>query len=874
MQTRLLSLSATYCLILATFWTSAFAQEAQPKAAATNQAPFVESEFPFFSSVLDGRKLGAPFPKDNLTPRGLILNLGHGAWACFDTELLRVSAIWTGEGVSPASMAQISYRVPGDKAVEGTEKLPVPLGKVLMASGLHAGWQVGETPLLEDPRPQPYWPIEPEQGQFQALRVMPQGVLLEYEVAGAAVRELVEARSVSGGVVVQRRFRIEGVSKPLTLVLGKRPAGISLKVSPDHGDGRKVAQETELPGGVWAVKVSPGSKTVDFSVSVGLGSGVVTWKDSPAKSSAARWSEVVVTKGNVSANSDAYVVDEIAVPTDNLWKRRVRIADLGFLPDGRAAAVTFDGDVWLISGLDADLDKVTWKRFTSGLHEPLGLTVREGEIFVFDRNGVWRLRDDDKNGEADGHELFCNNFAQTAETREYASSLRLAPDGSFIIAKGGIRAKDTGPHSGVVLRISPDGKTTTVLGHGLRGPFIGVNPKTGVVTASDQEGNYTPATPLHIISDNRYYGFLPSSAPKEKYPEPIADPLVWIPHSVNGSGATQAWLHDARMGPLDGSLVHLGYYRPELFLVLPNERSKKPQAAVVSLTRDLSFSPLAGAMNPKDGQFYVTGFQIWGTNAKNLSGLARIRHTGLPSVFPREVSALKDGVLLRFDTPLDAKLATDPGSFSLERWEYRRTSDYGSPHFKPDGTKGQEAVTPSSAYLSKDGKSVFLGVPNLKPVMQLRVGWSLATAAGKSFGNNAYLTPYELTAFDSVKEGFGAITVDLTPRQAKTVAATPVSAAEGKRVAELMGCVACHSVDNGVVGKVGPSWKGLYGRTVELAKGGTVKADEAYLSESIKEPAAKVAKGFDKADGGMPSYEGVLTENQIESVILYLKTLK
>src|SRR6185436_15709014 len=90
-----------------------------------------------------------------------------------------------------------------------------------------------------------------------------------------------------------------------------------------------------------------------------------------------------------------------------------------------------------MTGLRGDLKEIRWRRFASGLHEPLGLAIRGGDLFVFDRNGIWRLRDTDGNGEADVHELFSNAFAQTAETREFASSMRMAPDGTFVIAKGG-----------------------------------------------------------------------------------------------------------------------------------------------------------------------------------------------------------------------------------------------------------------------------------------------------------------------------------------------------------------------------------------------------------------------------------------------------
>src|SRR5437667_11481526 len=101
----------------------------------------------------------------------------------------------------------------------------------------------------------------------------------------------------------------------------------------------------------------------------------------------------------------------------------------------------------------------------------------------------------------------------------------------------------------------------------------------------------------------------------------------------------------------------------------------------------------------------------------------------------------------------------------------------------------------------------------------------------------------------------------------------PMTAEEAKRVSELMGCVACRSTDGSTIGKVGPSWKGLFGRLVAFADGTKTVANEAYLRESIREPSIKVVKGFEKSDTGMPSYEGVISDAQIEALILYIKTL-
>ena len=878
-----------FCAVSATSPAAAAEKAASPTIAGLEVwGDFVETNFPFFSSTLDARKLGRGLPSDNLTPRGLVLNLGSGCWACFDLDLLRISAIWTGDSVSPVSMAQISYHSAGAKAPEGQNHLPELVGEPLIATGIYPGWQAGDRVSLVDPRPPGPDPKEigrgalaPEFGRFKALRLTQTGVCLEYEIVGIPIREWVDAGSENGAQTVRRHFRLDSVSKPLWLVLGQTtsegsaPTQIALGTIQSRSSGRVTL--VEEPKRFFAVRILPSPQPLEFSVGIGPNEprkgfprpqGPST--DTPPK---ARWPETLVTLGALSSSSNAYVVDNISLPVKNPWRRNIRLGDLAFFKNGKAAAATFDGDVWTIEGLHGDLKEVKWRRFASGLNEPQSLCIREEQIFVFDRNGLWRLRDTDGNGEADVHELFSNAFAQTAETREYAQSMKLAPDGSFILAKGGIQATALGKHNGSVLRVSADGKSADVLGWGLRSPYLGVHPKTGLITASDQQGHYVPTTPLHIIRDHQYYGFLSNLLPKEQYPAPIADPLTWIPYPINASGGCQTWLFDAKMGPLNEALIHFGYYRPEIFLVLLNQRTARLQASVLSITRDLEFSPFDGAVSPLDGQLYFTGFQIWGTTAHQLSGLARLRYTGAPSTLPAEVVPMDQGVLLRFNLALDPKTAMDPANFSAERWNYKRTAEYGSPHFKLDGSKGQEALVPSSAYLSSDCKRVFIGIPGMKPAMQMGVGWTLATRDGMKFSQHAYFTPYELARFVPASEGFPELTIDLTPKTLTTAAAVLPSVEEGKRVAELMGCIACHSTDGSTLGKVGPTWKGLYRSKVPCAGGITALADEGYLRESIREPAAKIVKGFEKTDTGMPSYEGVISDSQIEALILYIKTL-
>jgi cytochrome c oxidase subunit 2 len=92
---------------------------------------------------------------------------------------------------------------------------------------------------------------------------------------------------------------------------------------------------------------------------------------------------------------------------------------------------------------------------------------------------------------------------------------------------------------------------------------------------------------------------------------------------------------------------------------------------------------------------------------------------------------------------------------------------------------------------------------------------------------------------------------------------------KGKALVERYGCLGCHGTDG--VDRIAPTFKGLFGRKVEMVDGKAYVADESYLHESIVDPTAKVVKGFDPV---MPTYKGTLKAEEIEEIIAYLKTIK
>ncbi|MNY43182.1 hypothetical protein D3C86_1781210 [compost metagenome] len=90
-------------------------------------------------------------------------------------------------------------------------------------------------------------------------------------------------------------------------------------------------------------------------------------------------------------------------------------------------------------------------------------------------------------------------------------------------------------------------------------------------------------------------------------------------------------------------------------------------------------------------------------------------------------------------------------------------------------------------------------------------------------------------------------------------------AAQGRQLAGSLGCLTCHSLD-GKPG-VGPTWLGLYGKTQALADGTSVKVDEAYLKESIRDPGAVIVKGFTPV---MPAF--ALTDDELDALLALIKS--
>ena len=96
---------------------------------------------------------------------------------------------------------------------------------------------------------------------------------------------------------------------------------------------------------------------------------------------------------------------------------------------------------------------------------------------------------------------------------------------------------------------------------------------------------------------------------------------------------------------------------------------------------------------------------------------------------------------------------------------------------------------------------------------------------------------------------------------------TPVQIGEG--LYKSKGCSACHSTTGARI--VGPTFKGVWGRHEALSDGRTITVDANYVRKSILDPQADIVATYPPV---MPSFKGQLTDDQINDIIAFLKTLK
>ena len=219
-------------------------------------------------------------------------------------------------------------------------------------------------------------------------------------------------------------------------------------------------------------------------------------------------------------------------------------------------------------------------------------------------------------------------------------------------------------------------------------------------------------------------------------------PLCWLDKGWDNSGGGQEWVTSKRWGPFHGELLHTSYGRSSLYLVLKEEVAGQMQGGVVKFPLRFTSSAMRPRFNPHDGHLYVAGLKGWQSNAGRAAGLDRVRYTGEKVYTVNGLKVDKSGVHLTFTQKLDPKIAADPENYAISRWNYKRSSAYGSPTFKVSQPEegGNEGVNVTGAKLSEDGRTVSLIVEDLRPCDQQLIKFNIDAADGTNIRNEVMHT--------------------------------------------------------------------------------------------------------------------------------------
>ncbi len=696
-------------------------------------------------------------------PKAIFIKLAGGkAGVAFDTDLLRFAAGWTG-GFMDISKSNI-----GGPLLKGDGPAK-PAGTIAWSTSATLGWSRDDQFI--DPR----FPLPTRPRAYNRHRSIPRLLpqwrhhrsLLSRLRRPDVPRRSVGATQLAGDAIFTRTLAIGPTTQPLSLLLSdadEPPPPPTKKLTTQFATGPLSAHAlsrfhpacavVKSPRGQLVLKLPVLEKGAQFTIELArlpqekLDQTVQPPASQPALSSLchggpAQFGDPITTKGSRGLEPGAYAVDTIALPLSNPWKYPISPGAFDFFPDGRAALCTFHGDVWIISGIDDSLQNVKWKRFATGLYEPLGLKIINNEVYVTGKDQITRLRDLNNDGEADFYESFCNLGVTSTSYHAFAFDLQTDSAGNLYWLVDGNLVDPIVPQHGVMMRATPDGKNLSIYARGFRAPNgMAIGPHDEIV-CSDNQGHWTPSSRINLVKPNGFYGYNgdPRKTPFPKpadYPasRPTYDPpICFIPMAADNSSAGQVFVTSDKWGePLRGQLLHTSYGSCSLFLVMTENVSDQIQGAVYRFPLTFESGIMRARFNPVDGQLYVCGLRGWQTAANKDGCFQRVRYTGKPLHMPIALHVQKKGIEITFSDPLDSESASDAGGYDMRQWNYIWSSRYGSPNVsvvnpKKTGPDVEDTVDVPAVKISGDHRSVVLDVPQLA-VMQYSIKYDVKAADG------------------------------------------------------------------------------------------------------------------------------------------------
>lgn len=435
---------------------------------------------------------------------------------------------------------------------------------------------------------------------------------------------------------------------------------------------------------------------------------------------------------DIPTEADYYKIVDLPIPEDIV----LEVGGMDVMPDGSLAVCTRRGEVWIIENpAQANGQEPEYHLFAEGLHEPLGLTYRDGAIYVTQRPEITRLEDTDGDGLADEYKTVWDR-PLSGNYHEYFYGPLFTPEGNMLVTVNLAwigYGESLSKWDGWLLEITPDGEVTPVA-TGLRSPAGFAYNKNGEVFYAENQGDWVGSGNITHLETGDFAGNPRGlrwsdepGSPISLKPEDIPDtgdpmhevaknipelktPSVWFPHGVMGISTSGILLDDTggNFGPFEGQLFVGDQGQSKVMRVFQEKVNGEYQGVVFPFREGFESGVLRLNWGRDNSMFLGMTSRGWSSTGPNLFGLQQLVWNGETPFEIKEVHAKADGFELTFTKPVDPETAADPASYEITGFTYHYHSTYGSEIIN------QEDAPVTHVEVADDGLSARLVVDNIR----------------------------------------------------------------------------------------------------------------------------------------------------------------
>jgi cytochrome c551/c552 len=498
--------------------------------------------------------------------------------------------------------------------------------------------------------------------------------------------------AVSGRCV--RELRASGIPDGAALLL---PTGLPADQGPGAGKPADASSSLRLPAGPRGTAVA----TLSYPL--------------PPAVAAPPWREKLLANPNPDSaegklERPGYRAIAYPRPKTISGEDRVMPGALAVDPrEGRLLVASLKtGELFRLTDPLGDGRNARFDNYAGGLFQDVyGMLAGTDGLYVLHRRNLTRVLDEDGDGTADRFDRIAALPHGVADTYDYAYGLVRDKTGGFILSYAPY-ANRTMPGSGGVLCLAP-GKPPREVAFGLRNPLGWCVGPEGEVFFTDNQGEWVATNKLCHLKEGGFYGF-PNPEQKEHVSASPERPAVWIPYgwarSINGVAFDDT---GGKFGPFAGQFFLAELMFGGAIIRASVERvNGQYQGACFPFWGKGLLGPVCLAFDPR-GLLYVGGITEPGWMAQPDRGAVfRIDYTGRIPFEMRSIHARPRGFRIVFTSAADARSASEPASYRLEKFRYEYTGAYGSPELD------RATVAISRASLSSDGLAVELSTGTLE----------------------------------------------------------------------------------------------------------------------------------------------------------------